>query len=243
MPALKEPIHVEIKDDPREEEKQAPQLQAIQEEIVQFADPKPSRALVATPSQQEKLRYTPSRVMSQASQRVGKGTPARSVKQKRKDSLRMALAAIKNKVPEEGRQIFKDGSKVNDNEIEPFEDHDALMRKAGKIIIYFSPPFVPALEDLKKQKVIEKWDEFIAHFHPSYWSCLHGVPFRWQNGQKVWMHLLVLITTPEIDDIPRHFAWVRVSSIVDNLSPIYRIALFSYLRHRHAELGKKFDIP
>jgi hypothetical protein len=57
------------------------------------------------------------------------------------------------------------------------------------------------------------------------------------------MHLLVLITTPEIDDIPRHFAWARVSSIVDNLSPTYRIALFSYLRHRHAELGKKFDIP
>ena len=57
------------------------------------------------------------------------------------------------------------------------------------------------------------------------------------------MHLLVLITTPEMDDIPRHYAWVRVSSIVDHLSDVYRIALFIYLRYRHADLGKRFDIP
>jgi hypothetical protein len=89
------------------------------------------------------------------------------------------------------------------------------MRKAGKVIIYFIPPFLPAMDDLKKMKVIEKWDEFIESFHPNYWTCLHGVPFRWQNGQKVWMHLLVLITTPDPMDIPKNFAWVRVSSIVD----------------------------
>jgi hypothetical protein len=51
------------------------------------------------------------------------------------------------------------------------------------------------------------------------------------------------MTSPEPMDIVRKYAWVRVSSIAGYLTDVQRIALFSYLRHRHAELGRKFDIP
>ncbi len=99
------------------------------------------------------------------------------------------------------------------------------------------------MSDLKDIKVVEDWETFTKMFDRNFWACLHGVPFRWQNNQKVWMHLLVLITSPEERDVARYFAWVRVSSIVGYLPYVQRIALFSYLRHRHAELGRKFDIP
>jgi hypothetical protein len=57
------------------------------------------------------------------------------------------------------------------------------------------------------------------------------------------MNLLVLFMEPEMRDIPRPIAWVRVSSIVDFLTDIERIALFSFLRSRHKKLGLGFDIP
>jgi hypothetical protein len=87
--------------------------------------------------------------MSQVSLGDGKSAKSRSLKQKRKDNLRLALAAIKNKVPVEGRNVFKGGSNMSDSDIDPFEDHDALMRKAGNVMIYFCPPEKPAMDDLK----------------------------------------------------------------------------------------------
>jgi hypothetical protein len=48
---------------------------------------------------------------------------------------------------------------------------------------------------------------------------------------------------PEMRDIPRPIAWVRVSSIVDFLNDVERIALFSFLRFRHKQFGLEFDIP
>jgi hypothetical protein len=57
------------------------------------------------------------------------------------------------------------------------------------------------------------------------------------------MNLLVLIMEPELEDKPRPIAWVRVSSIVDYLTDVERIALFSFLRSRHKQFGIEFDIP
>ncbi len=57
------------------------------------------------------------------------------------------------------------------------------------------------------------------------------------------MHLLVVMVSLELDDNYRKTAWVRVSSIIDNLEDDEKVALFIYLRHRHEELGQKFDIP
>jgi hypothetical protein len=74
-----------------------------------LADSNASNVPSETISQGAKLRQTQARLNSQASQKAGIVTPARSLKQKRKDSLRLALAAIKNKVPEEGRNVFKGG--------------------------------------------------------------------------------------------------------------------------------------
>jgi hypothetical protein len=45
--------------------------------------------------------------------------------------------SIVNTVPEVGRGIFKGGNEVEDSDIEPFEDHDALMEEAGRKIIMF----------------------------------------------------------------------------------------------------------
>jgi hypothetical protein len=53
----------------------------------------------------------------------------------------------------------------------------------------------------------------------------------------VWLHLLVFIATPEEIKEKRRFAWVRVSSICDFLNEAERIALMSYLRYRHKQLG------
>jgi hypothetical protein len=65
----------------------------------------------------------------------------------RKDNLRLALAAIKHKVPKEGRGIFKDGAELSDSEIEPFEDHDALMKKASKKIIRIEFGELPSINE------------------------------------------------------------------------------------------------
>jgi hypothetical protein len=92
-------------------------------------------------------------------------------------------------------------------------------------------------------RVVEDWEKFTETFDRNFWTIVHGFPFRWQSNQKVWMNLLVLMTSPEPMDVPRKFAWVRVSSIAGYLTDVQRIALFSYLRHRHADLGKRFDIP
>jgi hypothetical protein len=59
----------------------------------------------------------------------------------------------------------------------------------------------------------------------------------------VWLHLLVLFLEFKPAEGPRAIAWVRVSSIVDFLTDIERIALFSFLRSRHKQFGLAFDIP
>jgi hypothetical protein len=53
----------------------------------------------------------------------------------RKDNLRLALAALKHKVPKEGRGIFKGGNEIDDSDIEPLENHDAMVKKASKKMI------------------------------------------------------------------------------------------------------------
>ena len=91
--------------------------------------------------------------------------------------------------------------------------------------------------------VIETWEAFQKKFKNVKWACCSKTPFRWQNGQKVWMHLLVLFMEPKMQDLPRPIAWVRVSSIIDHLNDVERIALFSFLRFRHKQFGLQFDIP
>jgi predicted nucleotidyltransferase len=76
-----------------------------------------------------------------------KSTHARSAKQIRKDNLRLALAAIKHKVPKEGRGIFKGGNEMNDSDIEPLDDHDALVKKASKKIIRIDFAELPSAND------------------------------------------------------------------------------------------------
>jgi hypothetical protein len=99
----------------------------------------------------------PSKPKGKGTPVAGKAAPARSAKQVRKDNLRKALAAIKNKVPKEGRSVFEGGADLSDTEIEPFERHDALMRKAGKKMIFIILPKVPTLEDLVQVPVVETW--------------------------------------------------------------------------------------
>jgi hypothetical protein len=90
------------------------------------------------------LFQAPAKPLGKGTPVAGKVTPKRTLKQIRKENALKALKNIKNKVPAEGRSVFKDGDKVSEGEIEPFEDHDALMRKAGKIMISFSPPVLPS---------------------------------------------------------------------------------------------------
>ncbi len=92
---------------------------------------------------------------------MGKGTPvvekcapARSAKQVRKDNLRLALAAIKHKVPKEGRGIFQGGTELSDSEIEPFEDHDALVKKASRKMIRVEFGELPSANDLTNANTI-----------------------------------------------------------------------------------------
>lgn len=42
-----------------------------------------------------------------------------------------------NTVPEEGRGIFVGGEEMEESDIEPFENHDKLMKEAGRKIIRF----------------------------------------------------------------------------------------------------------
>jgi hypothetical protein len=145
-------------------------------------------------------------------------------------------------VPEKGRGIFKGGNDLNDSDIEPFNDHDVLMEEAGRKVIKFSIPKEFSKEQLDEYLVIDNWKNFERKFKKGKWACCSNTSFRWQNNQKVWMHL-VLMMEPEMRDIPRPIAWVRVSSIVDFLTDVERIALFSFLRSRHKQFGLEFDIP
>jgi hypothetical protein len=38
-------------------------------------------------------------------------------------------------VPKEGRGIFKGGNEIDDSDIEPLENHDAMVKKASKKMI------------------------------------------------------------------------------------------------------------
>jgi hypothetical protein len=67
---------------------------------------KPEDAPIISSSQLSRLRQTPARAAPKGTPVKETFAPARSAKQMRKDNLRLALAAIKHKVPKEGRGIF-----------------------------------------------------------------------------------------------------------------------------------------
>jgi hypothetical protein len=47
---------------------------------------------------------------------------------------------------------------LSDSEIEPFDDHDALMKKASKKIIRLEFGEQPTSRDLENAKIINNWD-------------------------------------------------------------------------------------
>jgi hypothetical protein len=49
---------------------------------------------------------------------------------------------------------------MNDSDIEPFEDHDDLVKKASKKIIRVEFSDLPSMSDLMNEKVIVKWEQF-----------------------------------------------------------------------------------
>jgi len=157
--------------------------------------------------------------------------------------MKKAREAIVNTVPEEGRGIFKGGLELHDSDIEPFDDHDDLMEKAHGERISVNIPYINFNGAVDNAKVIETWDSFKKTFKTPHWGCSSKTPFRWQHGQKVWLHLMVLFVGNSLNDIPREMGWVRVSSIVDHLDDIDLIRVFSFLRHRHKQFGLHFDIP
>lgn len=70
---------------------------------------------------------------------------------------------------------------MKDEDIEPFLDHDNLMLLAKSKIIRLEWQSKPPIETLNKVKVIETWDQFLAHFNPNQWACVDDVPFKWQQ--------------------------------------------------------------
>lgn len=164
----------------------------------------PDTKPIMLPSQQVDAKDKPTHKVATLPKNSGKGTPQagkilnmREAKEKKKAQLAQARSKIKNTVPKEGRNIFKDGGLLSDGEIEPFEDHDRYMLKANKKEIGLVWKDKPPLCELSLLRVVETWDSFCKTFENNYWACVEGVPFKWQNNNKVWKHLLVFMASPE----------------------------------------------
>lgn len=114
-----------------------------------------------------------------------------------------------------------------------------MAEAAGKRVVILSTQLPARLyKNIPKICTYEKFREYFD----DQWAAVSRGPLKFEGDQQVWQSLLLLCVRSDSKCLEK-LAYVRVSSIFEEVTDVERAGFMSYITYRWKELGKKFGIP